>query len=297
MDMSTSLSAEQFLAQVGRLIEWEELTSEVNDLSCRIEADVPLPAIKMHLLARWYGMNDAAIIDAIQDRISFRRFLSLPFDQFDADARIAEAYLRGVKLAPVEVQVLVHAVESQLLAKGYTIRTGMSADAVVAPVLRDRLPDVPEVSKTVVFQPGDLAKIRDAGESLVARGAEHVTGDLPALSNSAPLVRLSSPEMPAMQCMIEWPWGESTHLKERLNIGRDYTFCPYASQLQNYRHVSRVHAELASCSAGIWVRDLRSRNGTFINDEEIPKGQAFLVDANARLRCGPNFVAMLTLGR
>ena len=45
------------------------------------------------------------------------------------------------------------------------------------------------------------------------------------------------------------------------------------------------------------LRDLRSRNGTFVNDEELPKGQAYLVDADARVRFGPHCVVQLRLKR
>ena len=95
--------------------------------------------------------------------------------------------------------------------------------------------------------------------------------------------------------VIEWPWGGTTELKERLNIGRDFGFCPFARELQSYPYVSRKHAELVACVDGIWVRDLHSHNWTFVNDQEVPRGQAFLADSDASLRCGPNLVILLKL--
>jgi hypothetical protein len=33
---------------------------------------------------------------------------------------------------------------------------------------------------------------------------------------------------------------------------------------------------------------LKSRNGTFVNNDELPKGQAYLVDSDATIRFGPH---------
>jgi pSer/pThr/pTyr-binding forkhead associated (FHA) protein len=96
---------------------------------------------------------------------------------------------------------------------------------------------------------------------------------------------------------VEWPWGATTLVTDKLNIGREFGFCPVAHELQPYRHLSRRHAELLVSDAGIWVRDLHSHNHTFVNDEEIPPGQAYLVDTDSRIRCGPNFVVLLKLER
>ena len=46
---------------------------------------------------------------------------------------------------------------------------------------------------------------------------------------------------------------------------------------------------------GVWVRDLHSRNGTFVDDERLPPGQGFLVDTDARIRFGPYCAVMFKL--
>jgi pSer/pThr/pTyr-binding forkhead associated (FHA) protein len=102
-------------------------------------------------------------------------------------------------------------------------------------------------------------------------------------------------EAPRPRVVIEWPWGARTELGDQLNIGRDYGFCSLAKELTPYTHVSRKHAELKVCGDGLWVRDLGSRNGTYVNDEEVPKGQAFLVDADALLRFGPSLSVSLKI--
>src|SRR6185295_929924 len=123
MDMSGKAPSEHFLAQVSRLIDWSRHDPLIQAIADRIHAEVPPAAVKMLLIARWYGLPEPALLEACQDRLSFRRFLDLPpEDDGFADARLAEVYRRQVSQAPLESQNLVHAIEAQLLASGFSIR-------------------------------------------------------------------------------------------------------------------------------------------------------------------------------
>ncbi len=295
MDMSNKTSSEQFLAHIDRLIEWKPLASLILAISTRVRADVPLPAVKMLLLARWYGMSETSLIDAFQDRISFRRFLGLPLNDFRDDVRLAEAFRRNVAQAPIETQALIHSIEMQLLWMGFTIKTGIWAEAVVEQMVPSAAPANIDIVSATVFHPGEIAKLREQGGSVVARGGEKVAGYLAPMTGPATLQPPAVCESELAHGVIEWPWGATTELKERLNIGRELGFCAFASELQSYPYVSRKHAELVACADGIWARDLHSHNGTFVNDQEVPRGQAFLADSDARLRCGPNLVILLKL--
>src|SRR5262245_19528469 len=119
MDMSGKAASEQFLAQIERLVDWGPLAPLVKAIGERVSADVPLGAVKMLLLARWYGLSEQLLLDACQDRISFRRFVGLPLEDSAEDVRLAEAFRRHALQAPMEVHNLAHAIEAQLLAKGY----------------------------------------------------------------------------------------------------------------------------------------------------------------------------------
>jgi len=272
---------------------------------------VPLAAVKMLLLARWYGLGEAALLEACQDRHSFRRFLGLPPGHGADDARLAEAYRRHAAHAPVEAQNVVHAIEAQLLAGGFSVRPGISAEAVVVETSpapepeiaapgrddMDAAADLPLLRETSFFQPGEIADLLRQGESAFVRGGARVATKPPF---NAPAAELTPPpvrEIPPLHAAIEWPWGLTTDLTDRLKIGRDHRFCLFASELQPYLHVSRKHAELTPCPEGVWVRDLKSRNGTFVNDEQLPSGQAILIDADARVRFGPYCVLQLRVKR
>jgi hypothetical protein len=98
-----------------------------------------------------------------------------------------------------------------------------------------------------------------------------------------------------VRAQIQWPWGQQTDLVDILQVGRDYAFSPFARELTPYTHVSRRHAELLVHGDGVWIRDLGSRNGTFVNNEEVPRGQAFLIDSDAIVRFGPLLAVSLKI--
>jgi hypothetical protein len=311
--------SESFLSQVGRLIDWSRLDPLVRTISDRIHSEVPQAAVKMMLLARWYGLSEQALFEACRDRLSFRRVLELPPEDDGADAELAEIYRRQVTQAAVEAQNVIHAIEAQLLANGYSIRPGLAAEAAVVPVSSDSLlndfgdngepaggepgasdpANFRRLLETSFFQPGEMADLLKQGESAFVRGGAKVatSTDPPRRAAPAELEPLPEREAPPIQAVVEWPWGFTMDLTDRLKIGRDHRFCLFASELQPYLHVSRKHAELTPCPEGVWVRDLKSRNGTFVNDEELPKGQAYLVDSDATIRFGPHCVLQLKIRR
>lgn len=128
----------------------------------------------------------------------------------------------------------------------------------------------------------------------------HAAGESSGTTLDGPPESFSEPGPPVsshdVRAILEWPWGQRTRLTEHLNIGRDYQFSPLAKDLTPYTHVSRKHAELLVYGDGVWVRDLGSRNGTYVNDEEVPKGQAYLIDSDSIIRFGPLLAVALKLG-
>ena len=295
MDMSGKAASEQFLPQVERLVDWEPLAPLVKAIGERVNADVPIGAVKMLLLARWYGLSEQLLLDACQDRISFRRFVGLPLEDSAEDVRLAEAFRRHATQAPMEVHNLAHAIEAQLLAKGYRIKPGLSADASMVPTSGSSA-EGGRVTETSLFQPGEIADLIKQGEAAMVRGGAKMVSTKPPYQ-TGPVILTPPPgsEPKVVQAVVEWPWGAVTELTDRLNIGRQVGFSPYAPELEAYLHVSRKHAELMVCPEGVWVRDLRSRNGTFVDDERLPGGQGFLVDGDVRIRFGPYCAVVLKI--
>ena len=292
MDMSNKPVREHFLDQVDRLIDWVALAPKMEAISARTRSSLPLAWVRMLLLARWYGLSDGTLREACDDRLSFRRVIGLA-EQADA-AALSGAYPDGLPDAPAEVQDLVNAVNAQIAARGFTMKAAGNGDPVLAATAAEHARDNEQISDTTLFQPGEMAKLLREAEPLLARAGAQMHDRPPTTGPGKPQAR-SVRETKAVSGVIEWPWGATTELREHLNIGRQFGFCPFARELQPYGHVSRKHAELLVYGDGIWVRDLGSSNGTFVNDDEVPKGQAYLIDVDSRIRFGPNFVLLLKL--
>ena len=295
MDMSVNATSEHFLAQLDRLIDWTALDPLIRAFAPGASADAPPTVVKMLLLARWYGMGEAALLEACRDRISFRRFLGLPLAGSHEDAGLAETYRRHSLQSTIETQNLLHAIEAQLEARGLAIRPGAGADAAIVASASDAQASGIGMNETSFFQPGEIADLLRRGERSLVRGGAKVSTNPPYSTGPEVLTPPPRREVAPLHAVVEWPWGFATEIEDRLSIGREPGYCPFAPELAAYLHVSRKHAELTACSEGVWIRDLKSRNGTFVNDEQIPPGQAHLVEADARLRFGPYCVVQLKI--
>lgn len=294
--MSAKARSEHFLLKIDRLIDWEPLAALMQPPHGAAHAAPAQPVVKMLLLARWYCMSETALLEACQDRVSFRRFLDLPLTDYGGDDALRDAYRRQTLLAPMESQELVQAIEAQLLAAGLSIRPGKWAEAVVQP-----LPNAPAetqagLAETAIFGAGELKALAKRGKGRAGRGKQRSVADAFAADADAP--ELPPPpalEGGAVRASVRWPWGDTTPIDPALIVGRDPAACAQAARLAAFPHVSRKHAELTACPVGVWVRDLRSHNGTFVNEEKLSKGNAFLVDADAQLRFGPYCIVQLKL--
>ncbi|MSQ70345.1 MAG: FHA domain-containing protein [Betaproteobacteria bacterium] len=326
--MSDKTRSEHFLLQIDRLIDWGSLIASVQSDGKAALADLSPVVLKMLLLARWYGLNEAALLDAYRDRISFRRFLGLSPADNDGDDALDEAFRQHYSQARLESQKLILEIEAQLLAKGVSVKPGTWAEAVVVPVAvpsaadREGATEAPvrkiegetetgngtaarnstadaalqeSMAETIIARPGEVVEPRVRGQSLLVRSASILAADNLSDNTDSVVQSPAGAEAAFVQASIAWPWGVTTRLGEHLIVGREQRVCPYAAKLASDLHLSRKHAELTACSMGIWVRDLHSRNGTFVNDERIVKGNAVLVEFDAKIRFGPHCTVQLTI--
>src|SRR3954454_14862382 len=75
---------------------------------------------------------------------------------------------------------------------------------------------------------------------------------------------------------LTWTDGAGSHSLELRDM-RTVGSAPWCEMVLTDRAVSRVHAEIAPRDDGLWVRDLGSRNGTFVagvkvHDARVPPG-------------------------
>lgn len=347
MDLSNPLTPrdvragpERFLSRVDDLLDWVELAPLMDAISSRVQARLPLSAVKLALIKQWYGLADSELEFAVMDRASFRTFVGFIGDGGVSDAEIVSELRGGYWRNQVDLGALVMAVEDQLRDQGYTVRHGRLAEASLAARTETGLTLPGAEGVTTLHAPGELGRMLEAAtakalaEGRMPTGPQENPQAAPAAMAEAPVVAARTPQAAApsvadfpsapppasagvqggafpepnrstgkaepvatehIRAILNWPWGQKTELTEHLNIGREFGFSPFARELAPYTHMSRRHAELLVYGDGVWVRDLGSRNGTFVNGEEVPKGQAFLIDSDSELRFGPNLAVHLKI--
>jgi hypothetical protein len=86
--------------------------------------------------------------------------------------------------------------------------------------------------------------------------------------------------------IAQFPWGEETEINSTLWIGRIMpTSTELAQRLEKeYSNISRNHAELYVEDNHLYIRDLRSTNGTFLNNNRLSPMNAEEVQDNATIR-------------
>ena len=96
--------------------------------------------------------------------------------------------------------------------------------------------------------------------------------------------------IPAVSTSSSWiahfPWGEETEIVSTLWIGRIVPASPELAQKleKEYPNISRNHAELYLNGNALYIRDLRSTNGTFLNNNRLSPMREEKVDENSTIR-------------
>lgn len=95
-----------------------------------------------------------------------------------------------------------------------------------------------------------------------------------------------------------WPWGKEL-MSLPLRIGRDSP-CPdgliKAISAHGYDNISRSHAELVwnQDAKGIFLTDLGSSNGTFIDGVRIPSNKPILLKSGVVVRFAANLAVIIS---
>ena len=75
-------------------------------------------------------------------------------------------------------------------------------------------------------------------------------------------------------------------IEQPLTIGNSLHAGQFANVALSDDEVSRLHAELDPRPEGVWIRDLGSTNGTFVNEEQIVARQPLTLHTGDRVRVG-----------
>ena len=143
-----------FLDEIDRIIDWKPLEKVLRNKLKRVANAVgnpaypPLLMFKILLLQRWYNLSDAAVEEALCDRLSFVRFVGLSLDHDEVPDSTTICRFR---------QSLVDKLNHQLERRGLLVREGASVDASVVSSARRPL-------KVLDVLPEDREE--DAGDAL-----------------------------------------------------------------------------------------------------------------------------------
>lgn len=101
-----------------------------------------------------------------------------------------------------------------------------------------------------------------------------------------------------IRAALRWPWNEELEISGRLLIGREPPVpAALAARIEHeYSNVSRQHAELLLADGALWIADLGSSNGTFVNDIRLAPRQRVRLFNGARLRFAANLTAVVAIG-
>ena len=140
-----------------------------------------------------------------------------------------------------------------------------------------------------------------ASEPAVATGVENATVSCPHCDAAIPPDSARCPYCGEFlqvgpRIVLEWPWGEEA-LDRELIVGRDPDASPLAARLQNYGNLSRRHARLRPAVEGVWIEDLGSTNGVFVNGNRLTPYQPFLLAKNGQLRLAKDCVVGVRIER
>lgn len=109
-----------------------------------------------------------------------------------------------------------------------------------------------------------------------------------------------------LHAVLHFPWGP-VEIHDRLPIGRDEGFSPLGHVIANtpnpanpkgdYLNVSGRHADLYIEGQILYLRDLGSTNGTFVNGRRVGNHSPVPVDHGVELRFGADLTATAELSQ
>ena len=102
------------------------------------------------------------------------------------------------------------------------------------------------------------------------------------------MTETSEPALPRSRPRLTWTDGAGSHSLELRDV-RTVGSAPWCEMVLMDRAVSRLHAEIAPRDDGLWVRDLGSRNGTFVAGVKVVDAR---VPAGATIRFGTTEIAV-----
>jgi transposase, IS5 family len=121
------------LDEISELIDWSPIAQTLSDIYSAAKGELawpPLALFKALLIAVWYDLSDVKLAEALEDRVSFRRFCGFSRDEATPE-RTAFVRFRRQLVARGLDHALFEGVAAALKARAVTIKTGTIVDATV----------------------------------------------------------------------------------------------------------------------------------------------------------------------
>jgi len=131
------------LARLSATTPWDDIAAPIRQLPAYANAGAGRPSwdpammIRCLMLAKWFNLSDPGLEEALQDRISFRRFVGLSFDDATPDETsfvVLRQRLRDANLHDHIFRTVLEHIEAQ----GLLIREGTMVDATIIEAPRGR---------------------------------------------------------------------------------------------------------------------------------------------------------------
>jgi IS5 family transposase len=122
-----------WLDEMDSLIEWSALVKVLDQIYSSDEGRPSYPLltyVKLLLLQQWSGLSDPGVEQAVDDRLSFRRFAGLPLDEGVPDHSAIWRFRQALAKAGL-AEALFEEINRQLDAKGLIVRQGTLIDATL----------------------------------------------------------------------------------------------------------------------------------------------------------------------
>ena len=122
-----------WMDEIDKLIDWSAVVKLLDRIYGSDEGRPSYPLltyVKLLLLQQWYGLSDPGLEEAVDDRLSFRRFAGLPLDESVPDHSTIWRF-RQELAAHGLAEALFEEINRQLDARGLIVRQGTLIDATL----------------------------------------------------------------------------------------------------------------------------------------------------------------------
>ncbi|PRY01621.1 FHA domain-containing protein [Allonocardiopsis opalescens] len=106
----------------------------------------------------------------------------------------------------------------------------------------------------------------------------------------------AAPSAPPGRSGLQFPWGMLVVDREPVRIGRESADRALVRELDRYDNVSRQHAVVWRDGARLWVSDMDSSNGTFVNGRRLAAGIPRELNAGDIVRFAADLSAVVVGG-